>query len=99
MISLDKIPDALGHLILAEDGVILSSGGELENSEDVANVVYNLLSITDKLGSDEGIFKKISVVFKESSYLICLSNKKIYILKKKFICPALDNEEENSVNA
>lgn len=24
MISLDKIPDALGHLILAEDGVILS---------------------------------------------------------------------------
>lgn len=36
------------------------SGGELENNEEVASVVYNLISLTDKFGPDEGTYKKVS---------------------------------------
>lgn len=48
MFSLDRIPDAIGYLILTEDGAVMSSGGELENDERSANIITGLIQMTDK---------------------------------------------------
>lgn len=48
MLSLEKIHDVIGYLVLAEDGAVLSSGGELENDEKSANIITGLIQITDK---------------------------------------------------
>lgn len=48
MLSLEKIHDVIGYLVLTEDGAVLSSGGELENDERSANIITGLIQITDK---------------------------------------------------
>lgn len=40
--------------------VFLQSGGELENSEHVANVITGLISLADSILPDEEGYKKIS---------------------------------------
>lgn len=48
MLSMEKIPDQIGYLILTEDGAILGSGGELENDEKSANIIMNMITLTDR---------------------------------------------------
>ena len=67
--------------------MIFQSGGELENDERIANIVMSLISLTDKIdpkafSSNEG-FEKISITYDDHCYIICLSNKKIHVIKKK----------------
>ncbi|XP_011499309.1 PREDICTED: ragulator complex protein LAMTOR4 homolog [Ceratosolen solmsi marchali] len=49
MLSMEKIPDQIGYLVLTEDGAVLTSGGELENDERIANIIMSLVSLTDKI--------------------------------------------------
>ncbi|XP_058121890.1 ragulator complex protein LAMTOR4 homolog [Anopheles ziemanni] len=88
MLDLDRhpLPDQLGYLVLSEDGSVHASGGELENDERSANIISNLLTLTESV--DPANFKarscrKISIVFTDHSYTICLSNKRIYVIKKR----------------
>lgn len=37
----------LGHLVLNEDGAVLSSGGELENAENIAQIILNLINMSE----------------------------------------------------
>ncbi|KDR22145.1 ragulator complex protein LAMTOR4 homolog [Zootermopsis nevadensis] len=87
MLNLERIPDQVGYLLLTEDGAVISSGGEMENDERIANVIYGLISLADKVDStiqEEG-YKRISVVYDDHCYVICLSNKKIHVVKRKFL--------------
>uniref|UniRef100_A0A182MVI3 Late endosomal/lysosomal adaptor and MAPK and MTOR activator 4 n=1 Tax=Anopheles culicifacies TaxID=139723 RepID=A0A182MVI3_9DIPT len=88
MLDLDRhpLPDQLGYLILSEDGSVHASGGELENDERSANIISNLLTLTESV--DPAIFnarscRKVSIVFADHSFTICLSNKRIYVVKKR----------------
>ncbi|XP_065080786.1 ragulator complex protein LAMTOR4 homolog [Ochlerotatus camptorhynchus] len=88
MLDLDNrpIPDQIGYLIMSEDGAVLASGGEMENDERSANIISGLLTLTESV--DPAVFKKrsckkISIVYEEHSYTICLSNKKIYVVKRR----------------
>ncbi|XP_061500969.1 ragulator complex protein LAMTOR4 homolog isoform X1 [Anopheles gambiae] len=113
MLDLDRhpLPDQLGYLVLSEDGSVHASGGELENDERSANIISNLLTLTERyreghagdplsdLGALKCIFslfssvdpavfsarscRKVSIVFADHSYTICLSNKRIYVVKKR----------------
>lgn len=47
MVSLEKIKDLVGYLVLTEDGAVLESGGDLKNDEQSANVVHDLINLTD----------------------------------------------------
>ncbi|XP_058792615.1 ragulator complex protein LAMTOR4 homolog [Phymastichus coffea] len=89
MLSMERFPDQIGYLVLTEDGAVLTSGGELENDERMANIIMNLVSLTDKIdskafSSNEG-FENISIVYDDHCYIICLSNKKIHVIKKKLL--------------
>ncbi|XP_050094444.1 uncharacterized protein LOC126577079 [Anopheles aquasalis] len=82
----NPVPDQLGYLVLTEDGSVHASGGELENDERRANIISTILSLTDTV--DPAVFKPrscrtISIVYPEHSYTICLSNKRIYVVKKR----------------
>lgn len=89
MLSLERIPDQIGYLILNEDGAVLTSGGELENNEKIANIVMGLITLTNKVDpkafpSSEA-FEKISITYQDHCYVICLSNKKIHVVKKRLM--------------
>ncbi|XP_046398881.1 ragulator complex protein LAMTOR4 homolog [Ischnura elegans] len=89
MLSLERIPDQVGYLVLTDDGAVVASGGELENDEHMANIITGLVTITDKVdpvafSAEEG-FKKISVNFERHSYVICMSNKKIHVVKRRIM--------------
>ncbi|XP_058461987.1 ragulator complex protein LAMTOR4 homolog [Malaya genurostris] len=88
MLDLDSrpIPNQIGYLIMSEDGAVLASGGEMENDERSAGIIIGLLTLTESV--DPSVFKnrsckKISIVYEEHSYTICLSNKKVYVVKRR----------------
>ncbi|KAL2711857.1 ragulator complex protein LAMTOR4 [Vespula squamosa] len=86
MLSIERIPDQIGYLVLTEDG---ASGGDLENDERIASVIVGLVMLTNKIDPKafpigEG-FEKISITYPDHCYIICLSNKKIYVVKKKLL--------------
>ncbi|XP_076068531.1 late endosomal/lysosomal adaptor, MAPK and MTOR activator 4 [Oratosquilla oratoria] len=88
MHGIGRITDEIGHLVLNEDGAVVDSGGELENAEDVANVLMSLIKCTSKAslwpGNSGDAFKKISITYPDHAYVMCLSNKTIYIIKRAF---------------
>lgn len=91
MMSLDRIPDQTGYLVLTEDGAVLTSGGDLENDERVANIIVGLVTLTSRVDtkafSAQETFEKISITYKDHCYVICLSNKKIHVVKRKLPLP------------
>ncbi|XP_076292259.1 late endosomal/lysosomal adaptor, MAPK and MTOR activator 4 [Lasioglossum baleicum] len=89
MLLLERIPDQIGYLVMNEDGAVLTSGGELENDERIANVILGLVTLTNKVDpkgfpSNEA-FDKISITYPDHCYVICLSNKKIHVVKKRLV--------------
>lgn len=84
--AMDRIPDQTGYLILNEEGAVISSHGDLENDEKSADILMNLVTLTTQIDpaafpSDEG-FKKISLTYDDHCYVVCLSNRKIHIVKR-----------------
>lgn len=88
--SIDRIPDSLGYLVLNEDGAVINSGGDLENNEDMArrlsDIVYTACHIplsTSRSSKDK--FKKLSIIWDTFQYVITVSNHKIYVSKRKYV--------------
>ncbi|XP_055628946.1 ragulator complex protein LAMTOR4 homolog [Toxorhynchites rutilus septentrionalis] len=80
------MPNQIGYLIMSDNGAVLASGGEMENDERSANIISELLTLTESVDPDvfkKRSCKKISIVYEEYSYTICLSNKKIYVVKRQ----------------
>ncbi|XP_011161210.1 ragulator complex protein LAMTOR4 homolog [Solenopsis invicta] len=91
MLALERIPDQIGYLVLTEDGAVLTSGGDLENDERVANIISSLVTLTSKVDPkafpSNDPFDKISIKYKDHCYIVCLSNKKIYVVKRRLPSP------------
>ncbi|XP_014473571.1 PREDICTED: ragulator complex protein LAMTOR4 homolog isoform X1 [Dinoponera quadriceps] len=101
MMPLDRIPDQTGYLVLTEDGAVLTSGGDLENDERVANIIVGLVTLTNgidpKAFPAPEAFEKISITYKDHCYVICLSNKKIHVVKRKLPLPTAAIIEQQSI--
>ncbi|XP_050300830.1 ragulator complex protein LAMTOR4 homolog [Anthonomus grandis grandis] len=84
--DLYNVPGVTGYLTLNADGAVLASGGDLDNDERTANILYGLLgSANDRLDPaafDQG-FKRLSVTYDDHAYVVCLSNRKIHIVKRQ----------------
>ncbi|KAH3808528.1 ragulator complex protein LAMTOR4-like [Dreissena polymorpha] len=82
----ERLNDALGHLVLNEEGAVTSSGGDLENKEDMAQKFLHLVRTALRIPtSHKDKFKRLSVVWDSFMYVITVSNHKIYICKKQFV--------------
>lgn len=85
---MDKIQDQVGYLVLNEDGAVISSSGELENDEKTADCIMRIITLTNQIDpvafpEGEG-FKKLSINYDDDfCFTICLSNRKIYCVKKR----------------
>ncbi|XP_031353887.1 ragulator complex protein LAMTOR4 homolog [Photinus pyralis] len=83
---MDRIPGQIGYLLLNEDGAVISSSGDLENDEKSADIIMGLITLTSQIDPDalpnhDG-FKKLSIKYEGHSYIVCLSNRKIHVVKK-----------------
>lgn len=83
---MDRHQGTLGYLLLNEEGAVVSSSGDLENDERSADVIMGLVSLVSQIDpngfpSDEG-FKKLSLTYDNHCYIVCLSNRKVHIVKK-----------------
>ncbi|XP_012523849.1 ragulator complex protein LAMTOR4 homolog isoform X2 [Monomorium pharaonis] len=101
MLALERIPDQTGYLVLTEDGAVLTSGGDLENDERVANIISSLITLTTKIDSkafpSHDPFDKISIKYKDHCYIVCLSNKKIYVVKRSLPSPTMAIVEQQLI--
>ncbi|RZC41386.1 hypothetical protein BDFB_002024 [Asbolus verrucosus] len=82
---MERIPGQTGHLLLNEEGAVLASSGDLENDEKSAVIIMglmNLSSYVDKTAFPEEGFKKLSITYDKHCYIICLSNRKVHVVKK-----------------
>lgn len=75
----------IGYMLLNEEGAVLSSTGDLENDEKFANSIMGLLNLSSQSDLNDNLkaFKKISLTFEGHCYIICFSNRKIQIVKRK----------------
>jgi hypothetical protein len=53
---------------------MFQSGGEMENDERIANVIYGLITLTDRLDStvQEDGYKRISGMWQMVTQIVCL---------------------------
>ena len=61
----------------------------MENDERFANIIIGLVTLTNKIDPkafpNNEAFDKISITYPDHCYIICLSNKKIHIVKKRLL--------------
>lgn len=80
---------------------MLQSGGDLENDERVANIISSLITLTNKVDPKafplHEPFEKISIKYKDHCYIVCLSNKKIYVVKRKLPSPTAAIVEQQPI--
>ncbi|XP_008478126.1 ragulator complex protein LAMTOR4 [Diaphorina citri] len=95
----ENVEDKLGYLILNHEGAVLASDGELKNSEHTATVITNVLRLVDSIPPHTHGYNQLTITYPEHCYIISLSNKKIYILKRQFNIPkgAVLSETNSSV--
>lgn len=85
---MDRQPGHLGYLLLNEDGAVLSSSGDLENDERTADAIMGLVGLVARVdpaafpaNPEEG-FRRLSVTYDDHCYVVCLSNKKVHVVKR-----------------
>lgn len=80
------VPGQIGYLTLNADGAVLASGGDLDNDEKSAGILQGLISLAsdrlDPQAFNQG-FKRLTVTYDDHAYVVCLSNRKIHIIKRQ----------------
>jgi hypothetical protein len=89
--GLDKIPDAIGHMVLAEDGVVISSGGDMSNDEQLADKLTKLVHnayrahLSNANISKNSNFRRLTVIWDDFVYVMTISNHKIFVAKRRIV--------------
>ncbi|MGH0184456.1 UNVERIFIED_CONTAM: hypothetical protein FKN15_014935 [Acipenser sinensis] len=74
----------LGYLVISEDGV-LASAGELENDEQAAGLIMQMVQTACRFRLHDGTeppFKRLSVVFEDHAYMVTVSGRKVFVVKR-----------------
>ncbi|KAL1517748.1 hypothetical protein ABEB36_001479 [Hypothenemus hampei] len=85
-----SIPGQTGYLTLNSEGAVLTSGGDLHNDEKTAGILHGLITVAqDRLDPKafKQSFKRLTVMFDDHAYVVCLSNRKTHIVKRQLVVP------------
>jgi len=85
---LTDVEHQVGGLILNLDGTIVASSVELTNDLKTASIIYNILLDANgaiSAGENKDPFKRLTVAFQKASFVVSVSNNKVYIVKRKGI--------------
>jgi len=88
--GLEKIPDSLGFLVLTDEGAVLSSGGELENDEDTATKITQMVHTATRIpitADKKDVLKRMSIIMDDIVYMVTMSQHKILICKRQYNPP------------
>jgi len=78
--NFERIAGYTGHLVICQtDGAVLASGGDLQSDERAASTIINLVNT---VGLAQLKANRITVNYTDHSFVVCLSNKKIHVVKK-----------------
>lgn len=83
---MENITNQIGFLVLKDDGAVLESGGDLKNDEKSANIFMRIVRMTESVDlnfMEKNGCERISIVYDDHSYTICMSNKKLYVIKRR----------------
>ncbi|XP_003391063.1 PREDICTED: ragulator complex protein LAMTOR4 homolog [Amphimedon queenslandica] len=85
--NLDTIPGQRGSLVIAEDGAIIQSNGELQNDEKTAAIMLQMMKNSVKLiksvnGERKSNVQRLSVAYKNYSLVASIWNHKVYVVKR-----------------
>ncbi|XP_055334607.1 ragulator complex protein LAMTOR4 homolog [Paramacrobiotus metropolitanus] len=87
ILGIDRMTGVTGHLVLNEDGAVISSAGELRNNEALSDPVLGILRAIQKgknsLCKDEE-FQSVQVYSDNAIFLVFRQAQKICIVKKRF---------------
>lgn len=84
--NLNDVEGQVGTLKLNLDGSVVSSSGDLAEDPDLPNIIVSLLQDVNaivKNSGKESPFKRLTVAFSQSSFVVTIANGKIYVVKKK----------------
>ncbi|XP_050539297.1 ragulator complex protein LAMTOR4 homolog [Daktulosphaira vitifoliae] len=90
---MEKNLEQMGYLILTMDGAVISSGGDLENNEQVADIIAKSISMSKNLMTSDDHYQSMSIMYSNYHYSICMSNKKIHIAKIRHESLAIEIDE------
>uniref|UniRef100_A0A8C0KCM9 Ragulator complex protein LAMTOR4 n=1 Tax=Canis lupus dingo TaxID=286419 RepID=A0A8C0KCM9_CANLU len=80
-----QVEKILGYLVLSE-GAVLASSGDLENEEQAASAISELVSTACgfRLHHSTNIpFKRLSLVFGEHTLLVTVSGQRVFVVKRQ----------------
>jgi len=80
--SLSRIPGQLGYLVVSDDGAIIVSAGELQNDERIARQMFRMVYTLQPRKPFDSV-SRIIIHFDDFFYVVCVSNKKLVIIKRR----------------
>ncbi|XP_044730403.1 ragulator complex protein LAMTOR4 homolog [Chrysoperla carnea] len=101
MLLMERIPGQTGYLVLTMDGAVIESGGDLSNDERTAEIITSLVNTANRIDfSDQQMsdYRKMTLSYEDHSYTICLSNKKLHVVKTSRSAMAPPSNEINGGN-
>ncbi|KAL5244305.1 hypothetical protein ACI65C_011715 [Semiaphis heraclei] len=90
---MERIPEQMGYLIMTMDGAVISSGGDLENNENIADIISKTIGTSKSLYVPDEQFQSMSILFQHYHYSVCVSNKKIHVSKIRHDPNTLESDE------
>lgn len=48
MLSFNSVSNLLGYLVIAEDGAVIASHGELENDEKTSDIIHKMITMSQR---------------------------------------------------
>ncbi|XP_006864555.1 PREDICTED: ragulator complex protein LAMTOR4-like [Chrysochloris asiatica] len=83
--GLEQVPDQLGYVVMSE-GAVLASSGDLQNDEQAASTIYELVSTACRFRLHHGMkvpFQHLSVVFGEHTLLVIMLGQRMFVVKRQ----------------
>jgi len=82
---LGKVPDQVGYQVIAMDGAVVKSAGDLANKDMFASVIMKMLQVAQgsQITKTGEPFKYLTVNYEDHFYSISFAGKYVYVVKRK----------------
>lgn len=79
-----KPPDELGFMILAEDGRLTDSGGDLKNKDRVAKLIYQMKNAFDASSSalNDNVYS-VTIQYESHLYVLVFEPRRSLLVKRR----------------
>lgn len=93
-----KPPDELGFMILAEDGRLADSGGDLKNQDRVAKYIHQMrIAIEGSMNVLPDNVHSVTIQYEDHLYVLVFEPRRLLVVKRRRSPPsAIINQPDTS---